>query len=80
MEWLELLWELMQRRAYYTLYLGIVAIWFGALGARGLLLQETRGFGWNALPAQGPDAVRAGVIWSVLALILASSALALVLR
>jgi hypothetical protein len=75
MPWLELVAEMVQREAYYTLYLAVVGIWFAIMGFRGLIMGETRGFGWRSGPATGEQAVAAGRIWGTLGTVLLGGAL-----
>ena len=72
--WLELALETVQREAYYSIYLAVVAAWFAYMGLRGLLSKETRGFGWQRGPALHREAELAGLVWLALAAVLAGAA------
>ncbi len=73
--WLELALETVQREAYYSIYLAVVAAWFAYMGLRGLLSKETRGFGWQRGTALHREAELAGQVWLALAAVLAGAPL-----
>lgn len=75
MAWLELALEIIQREAYYNIYLALVAAWFAYMGLRGLVSKETRGFGWRRGPALDREAEVTGQAWLALAAVLGAAAL-----
>lgn len=73
--WLELVLEIVQREAFYSLYLAIVAAWFAYMGMGGLVAKQTRGFGWQRGPALDREAEAVGQVWLALAATLGAAAL-----
>ncbi len=73
--WLELGLEIVQREAFYSLYLALIAAWFAYMGLRGLVSKETRGFGWRRGMVLDHEAETTGQIWLALGAALGAAAL-----
>ena len=66
--------ETFARAEWVALFLGVVGVYWLALGFGGMRLGRTRGFGWRAQELVGTDAPGAGRLWLLagLALLIAA--------